>query len=135
MNLIENTVKLIGRELGNSKCRKTLLTVKKKNQPLPIAVVSGPWASKLGSGLIGRGYDASQRRVGELNARSPQSRGGVAASFMVEGPPDQKRLKVVRGSPLPTTSMATEPTKGSQRTKPSLNPIARFGQPTEPRLP
>ena len=55
MNLIENTVRLVGRELGNSKCRKTLSTVNKQKQVLPSAVVKEPWASKLGSGLIGRG--------------------------------------------------------------------------------
>lgn len=107
LNLIENTVKLIGRELGNSKCRKTLSTVRNREQVLPIAVVSGPWASKLGLGLIGRGYDASPRRVEELNARSPQSRGGVAVSFMAGGPLDQGPKRVERGSPLPTTSTVT----------------------------
>ena len=97
LNFITNTDKLVGRQRGNTKCRKTLGTVRKREQVLPIAVVRGPWASKLGLGLIGRGYDASPRPAGELSVKSQRSRGVFAASFMAGGPLDQKRLKVVRG--------------------------------------
>ena len=52
-----------------------------------------PWASKLDLAPIGRGYDASLRRVGELNVRSQQSRARAGANFTAVVPLARRQSK------------------------------------------